>query len=88
MGLRRSGLAANHDGAELKQLQEVWTLMYRSDLVIADALQQARSQPLLPAAEHFCRFLEASTAARADGVRCRCRAADGSAADQHRRGFR
>jgi UDP-N-acetylglucosamine acyltransferase len=61
VGLRRSGLAANHDGAELKQLQEIWTLMYRSDLVIADALQQARSQPLLPAAEHFCRFLEAST---------------------------
>ena len=42
-------------------LQEIWTLMYRSDLVIADALHQARSQPLLPAAEHFCRFLEAST---------------------------
>ena len=62
VGLRRSGLSANHDGAELKQLQEVWTLMYRSDLVIADALQRARSQPLLPAAEHFCRFLEASTA--------------------------
>ena len=57
---RRSGLAANYDGAELKQLQETWTLMYRSDLVIADALQQARSQPLLTAAEHFCRFLEAS----------------------------
>ena len=61
VGLRRRGLAANHDGAELKQLQEIWTLMYRSDLVIADALQQARSQPLLPAAEHFCQFLEAST---------------------------
>ena len=30
-------------------------------LAAADALQQARSQPLLPAAEHFCRFLEAST---------------------------
>ena len=61
VGLRRSGLAANHDGAELKQLQDIWNLMYRSDLVVADALQQARSQPLLPAAEHFCRFLEAST---------------------------
>ena len=36
----------------IKQLQEIWNLMYRSDLVIADALQQARSQPLLPAAEH------------------------------------
>ena len=53
VGLRRRGMAGNHDGAELKQLQEVWTLMYRSDLVIADALQQARNQALLPAAEHF-----------------------------------
>ena len=50
----------NHDGAELKQLQEIWTLMYRSDLVIAERFEQARTQPLLPAAEHLCRFLEAS----------------------------
>ena len=25
VGLRRRGMAGNHDGAELKQLQEVWT---------------------------------------------------------------
>ena len=36
--------------------------MYRSDLVIADALEQAKDQELLPAASHFCRFLGASIA--------------------------
>ena len=76
-------MAGNHDGAELKQLQEVWTLMYRSDLVIADALQQAPSQSC-------CRRPSTSAGSwklppvGADGARCRCRAADGSAADQHR----
>ncbi|MGB1417131.1 MAG: acyl-ACP--UDP-N-acetylglucosamine O-acyltransferase [Synechococcus sp.] len=60
VGLRRSGLAARHDGAEFKQLQQIWTLLYRSDLVIAEGLNQARQQTLLPAAEHLCRFLEAS----------------------------
>ncbi|WP_392351381.1 acyl-ACP--UDP-N-acetylglucosamine O-acyltransferase [Parasynechococcus sp.] len=60
VGLRRSGLAARHDGAEFKQLQEIWTLLYRSDLVIAEGLKLARQQTLLPAAEHLCGFLEAS----------------------------
>ena len=45
---------------EMKQLQEVWNLIYRSDHVIAEGLKQARGQELLPAAEHLCRFLEAS----------------------------
>ncbi|MEB3254041.1 MAG: acyl-ACP--UDP-N-acetylglucosamine O-acyltransferase [Synechococcus sp.] len=60
VGLRRSGLAERHEGREFKQLQEIWTLLYRSDLVIAEALRQARTQELLPAADHLCRFLEAS----------------------------
>ena len=60
VGLRRSGLASNHGGDELKQLQEVWNLIYRSDQVIAEGLKQAREQELLPAAEHLCSFLEAS----------------------------
>ena len=60
VGLRRSGMAGNHDGKELKQLQEVWSLLYRSDHVIADGLQLARQQLLLPAADHLCTFLEAS----------------------------
>ena len=60
VGLRRSGLADRDGGQELKQLQDIWNLVYRSDLVIAQALEQAKQQDLLPAAAHFCRFLEAS----------------------------
>lgn len=67
VGLRRSGLAARHDGAEFKQLQEIWTLLYRSDLVISEGLKQARKQKLLPAAEHLCHFLEASIGPRRRG---------------------
>ena len=60
VGLRRRGLADHHDGQEFRQLQELWTLIYRSDLVIAEGLKQARTHTLLPAAEHLCSFLEAS----------------------------
>ena len=56
MGLRRRGL----DGEELKQLQEVWSLLYRSDHVIADGLRLAREQTLMPLADHLCTFLEGS----------------------------
>jgi UDP-N-acetylglucosamine acyltransferase len=37
-------------------------LLYRSDIVMAEALVQARSLELFPAADHLCSFLEASTA--------------------------
>ena len=60
VGLRRRGLEDHHDGQEFRQLQEIWTLIYRSDLVIAEGLKQARTHTLLPAAEHLCSFLEAS----------------------------
>jgi UDP-N-acetylglucosamine acyltransferase len=60
VGLRRGGMAGNHEGRELKQLQEIWSLLYRSEHVIADALQLARQQTLLPAADHLCTFLEGS----------------------------
>ena len=62
VGLRRSGLGDRDGGREFKQLQEIWNLVYRSDLVIAEALEQVRDQALLPAASHFCRFLDASIA--------------------------
>jgi UDP-N-acetylglucosamine acyltransferase len=60
VGLRRSGLAERNEGAELRQLQEIWQLIYRSDRVLAEALRQARAQTLLPAAAELCGFLEAS----------------------------
>ena len=60
VGLRRSGMAQSHEGREMRQLQEIWTLLYRSDHVIAEGLKLAQQQVLLPAADHLCRFLEAS----------------------------
>ena len=60
VGLRRSGLADRHEGREVKQLQEIWSLLYRSDHVMADALHLARQQTLLPCADHLCQFLEGS----------------------------
>lgn len=62
IGLRRSGMSDLDGGAQLRQLQEIWTLIYRSDLVLADALRQARDLPLLAAADELCSFLEASLA--------------------------
>ena len=61
IGLRRSGLAELDGGAQLRQLQEVWTLLYRSGRVLADALVAARTLELLPAAQTLVDFLEAST---------------------------
>ena len=60
IGLRRSGMAERHGGDELRELQEIWTLLYRSDLVLSEALSRARQRRLLPAAEELCSFLEAS----------------------------
>lgn len=63
IGLRRSGLAERDGGAQLKQLQQIWVLLYRSGHVLADALVLARQLELLPAAETLVSFLEASSAA-------------------------
>jgi UDP-N-acetylglucosamine acyltransferase len=62
IGLRRSGMAERDGGEQLRELQEIWTLLYRSDRVLADALREARSRerPLLAAADELCSFLEAS----------------------------
>ncbi|QEY33176.1 acyl-ACP--UDP-N-acetylglucosamine O-acyltransferase [Synechococcus sp. RSCCF101] len=60
IGLRRSGLAQADGGAQMRQLQQVWTLLYKGDRVLADALREARELDLLPPAAHLCEFLEAS----------------------------
>jgi UDP-N-acetylglucosamine acyltransferase len=60
IGLRRSGIAQNDDGAQMRQLQEIWTLLYRSQRVLSEALAEALALPRLPPAEELCRFLEAS----------------------------
>lgn len=60
VGLRRRGMDRKDQGLEIKQLQEIWALLYRSDHVIADGLRLARQEPLMPLAEHLCTFLEGS----------------------------
>ena len=60
IGLRRSGLAERDGGAQLRELQDTWRLLYRSDRVLAEALAEARLQPLQGPADELCRFLEAS----------------------------
>ncbi|WP_320674201.1 acyl-ACP--UDP-N-acetylglucosamine O-acyltransferase [Prochlorococcus sp. MIT 1341] len=60
VGLRRSGLDHIEDGGELRQLQEVWTLLFKSDHVMSEALTHARKQHLMPASSHLCDFVEAS----------------------------
>ena len=59
VGLRRSGLD-NQEGGELRQLQDIWTLLFRSDHVIAKSIELARNQVLMPAAEHLCDFMQDS----------------------------
>lgn len=60
VGLRRRGLDRKDQGQEIKQLQDIWSLLYRSDHVIAEGLSLAREQSLMPLADHLCTFLEGS----------------------------
>lgn len=57
IGLKRCRIAAGNDGARLRRL---WRLLYRSNLALVDALEQARHEPLPPACEQLCLFLEDS----------------------------
>jgi UDP-N-acetylglucosamine acyltransferase len=60
IGIKRSGLAERSGGAEARQLQEVWSQLYRTDRVLAEALEVVQAQELLPAAKELCDFLVAS----------------------------
>ena len=60
IGLQRSGLADSADEAVMRELQQLWKLLYRSSLPLTEALQQARHQNLSPPAEELVAFLEAS----------------------------
>ena len=59
VGLRRSGFE-NRDSDECRQLQQIWTLLFRSDHVLSKGIDLARQKKLMPAAEHLCDFLYAS----------------------------
>jgi UDP-N-acetylglucosamine acyltransferase len=60
IGIKRSGLAELDGGAQARQLQQVWSEIYRGDGVLAEALKAVRQQTLLPPAETLVSFLEAS----------------------------
>mgnify|MGYP000349623848 CR=1 FL=1 len=59
VGLRRSGFE-NNAGGELRQLQNIWTLLFRSGHVISEGLKLASEEELMPASTHLCDFLQAS----------------------------
>jgi len=59
VGIRRRGLHTENPD-ELRQLQEVWNLIFRSGFVYKTGLELARSKDLLKAASDLCLFLEAS----------------------------
>ena len=59
VGLKRSGIETKND-KELKQLQEIWSILFRSDFVLSQSLQVARQNKLLPSSDHLCSFMEAS----------------------------
>ncbi|MDP6833870.1 MAG: acyl-ACP--UDP-N-acetylglucosamine O-acyltransferase [Prochlorococcaceae cyanobacterium ETNP1_MAG_9] len=59
VGLRRSGFESR-DSNESRQLQEVWTLLFRSNYVLSEAIDLAREEQLMPSPAHLCDFLYAS----------------------------
>lgn len=62
VGLRRSGLESTHGTAYLQDLQDIWKLFYRSEMAMAQALQQGRNRPWHGPAAIFLRFMEDSLA--------------------------
>ncbi len=59
VGIRRRGMNSQNP-EELKQLQEVWHLIFRSGHVFTKGLELAREKDLLQASSDFCFFLESS----------------------------
>ena len=59
VGIRRSGLDSKNS-EDLKQLQEVWTMLFRSEMVLTEGLKLARKKELMPLAKHLCDFMDES----------------------------
>ena len=59
VGLRRSGFE-NQEGSELRQLQQIWLILFRSEHVLSKGLELARRERLTPSAEYLCNFVELS----------------------------
>ena len=67
IGLKRSGLAEQDNGAALKDLQQLWKLLYRSGQPFSEALQQAASRAGSEPGRKLIAFLEASCSANRRG---------------------
>ncbi|OOV35865.1 acyl-[acyl-carrier-protein]--UDP-N-acetylglucosamine O-acyltransferase [Candidatus Synechococcus spongiarum LMB bulk10D] len=62
VGLRRSGLDSIHGAAYLQELQDIWKLFYRSEMTMAQALEQVRNTSWHGPAATFLDFMEQSLA--------------------------
>ena len=59
VGLRRSGLDES-SREEVRQLQEIWNILFRSQNVLSEGLSIARKMKLMTASDQLCTFLESS----------------------------
>ena len=62
VGLQRSGLASIHGADYLQDLMDIWKLFYRSEMAMAQTLEQVRSRPWHGPAATFLGFMEHSLA--------------------------
>ncbi len=59
VGLRRNGFD-NGKGGELRQLQETWKFLFRSNSVIVENIQLLRQKELMQSSKKLCNFLQKS----------------------------
>tara|TARA_B100000700_G_scaffold329523_1_gene451531 strand:+ start:696 stop:1538 length:843 start_codon:yes stop_codon:yes gene_type:complete len=59
VGIKRSELEVNDEG-ELRQLQEVWTILFRSGHVLLEGLKLAKMNHLMTASSNLCNFVDSS----------------------------
>ncbi|ABB56961.1 acyl-ACP--UDP-N-acetylglucosamine O-acyltransferase [Synechococcus elongatus] len=60
VGLERAGLRDGQEGEAFKQLKQAYRLLYRSDLLLKEAIAEIRQISDLEHLQHLCNFLEAS----------------------------
>lgn len=60
VGLERAGLRADPEGDVFQQLKQAYRLLYRSDLLLKEAIAEIRQISDRDHLSHLCNFLEAS----------------------------
>lgn len=68
VGLRRSGLATEHQGSTFQSLKKAFRLLYRSGLTLNQALEQLVLLPDHEPIQHLRQFLQRSQAANRRGL--------------------